>query len=352
MTLQDITASRIFVTGFTGCGKTTLAAKLKAMEPARELIEFDKLFDYINNETLERVYLAMESHSRFVIDALPNIGSNETHNRLVSFMQESPDPPAVIVSLCDKVTWLEFRIPEKRAKGLYPKYSDVKFLEDFDFYHTEVLKRVSAWLETLTVDVYIYHSTSGKLEKIGIRDHLKRVEDLQAKLASASYDKGYQNIDVLGQKGYDDSDPSWRKIQQMPVSFEGKTVCDLGCFHGFYSIKAALEGASSVIGLDRSSEILSVSELIAQCSGVDIGFQVWEGGQPTPECDIALVLNMLHHCENQSQTLQNIQCKNAIFEVNRNQLSIIESVFRIQTMKEGRSYPDRESRLMIYAEKK
>ena len=178
------------------------------------------------------------------------------------------------------------------------------------------------------------------------------LDQLKARFGTRTYDRLYQNIEVLGVIGYDNSAPTWEKIQSLPLSWENQIVCDLGCFHGYFSLKVKEAGAQRVIGLDHSDDILETAKLIAQCSEKDIEFQKWIGGEKTPICDTALVLNMLHHCENQSQTLENIQCKNAIFEVNRNQLSIIDSVFRIQTMKEGRSYPDRESRLMIYAEKK
>ena len=32
-------------------------------------------------------------------------------------------------------------------------------------------------------------------------------------------------------------------------------------------------------------------------------FAQWVGGSPTPECDVAFVLNMLHHCDNEMDTL-------------------------------------------------
>ena len=178
------------------------------------------------------------------------------------------------------------------------------------------------------------------------------ITDLQSHLDTLTYDKGYQNIDVLNITGYDNSYPTLEKIKSLPITFEQKTVCDLGCFHGYFSIHAKKMGASSVIGLDRYAQVLETSRLIASCEGVDVSFQEWVGGELTPTCDIALVLNMLHHCDDQNLTLQNIQCTRAIFEVNQDQLTRIDSVFKIDNIVEGRSYPDRDSRLILLATKR
>jgi len=178
------------------------------------------------------------------------------------------------------------------------------------------------------------------------------LENLQAHFAAQTYDKTYQNIDVLDIVGYDDSRPTLEKIQALPVSFQGQSVCDLGCFHGYFSIHVKKMGASSVIGLDRYEASLDTARLIASCEGVDVSFERWLGGEATPICDIALCLNMLHHCDNETLTLQNMRCSRAIFEVNQDQLATIDATFRIDNILEGRTYPDRESRLILLTTKR
>tara|TARA_Y100000592_G_scaffold100425_1_gene180476 strand:+ start:1976 stop:2518 length:543 start_codon:yes stop_codon:yes gene_type:complete len=178
------------------------------------------------------------------------------------------------------------------------------------------------------------------------------LETLRTLLEEATYDKNYQNIEVLGVVGYDDSLPTWEKLSTFDLDFSGKTVCDLGCFHAFFTIKAKQAGAAKVTGLDRSDELLSMSELIAECSDVEVEFQRWTGGEATPQCDIALVLNMLHHCEDQSLTLQNLNCVEAVFEVNPDQLEIIEQHFTILSMRQGRNFEGRPSRLLIHGKKR
>ena len=95
-----------------------------------------------------------------------------------------------------------------------------------------------------------------------------------------------------------------------------------------------------------------MSALIAECSGADIEFQRWVGGESSPVCDVALVLNMLHHCDDQNLTLQNLNCAEAIFEVNPEQLDVIENHFTILSMRQGRSFEGRASRLLIHGRKK
>lgn len=174
---------------------------------------------------------------------------------------------------------------------------------------------------------------------------------LREHLAQAEYDVNYQDIEVLGIVGYDPSSTSWLKIESL-YSFEGKSVCDLGCFHGYYAIKAREAGAASVIGLDRSQLVLDTAKMISELSGrSEIEYQQWTGGEPTPFCDVALVLNMLHHCADLEETLANINCQSAVFECNQEEVSSISKYFTIQNVVEGRSYAARPSRLIVVGNK-
>lgn len=178
------------------------------------------------------------------------------------------------------------------------------------------------------------------------------LEELQTHLDNLPYDKNYQNIDVLGVTGYDDSEPSYLKIASLPIDWTNKVVCDLGCFHGYYSIKVKELGCDKVIGLDRAESILETARYITECSGSEVEYQLWEGGQPTPQCDIALILNMLHHCPDQAKTLQNVNCEYAVFEVNQAEIMVVSQYFEILEIQEGRAYSSRPNRVIIYAKKK
>ena len=173
--------------------------------------------------------------------------------------------------------------------------------------------------------------------------------ELQTHLETLTYDKNYQDIECLGFKGYDPSEPSWLKIiGELGVQFAGKTVCDLGCFHGYYSIKAKEAGAISVIGLDRAEEILTTARMISKAADIHVEYSLWESQEVPPPCDIALLLNMLHHCPDPEATLRNLKCEEAVFEINQDQLPLVETYFEVMEMTEGRTYPHRESRLLVH----
>lgn len=181
------------------------------------------------------------------------------------------------------------------------------------------------------------------------------LEALRTHFECQTYDKNYQDVDCLGLKGYDRSAPSWEKIlQDLGIDFSNKSVCDLGCFHLYYSLAALKAGASFVYGLDKYQPVLDTSALIAEVEGVSdkISLQQWEGGAETPKCDIALVLNVLHHCTNQELTLKNIQCESAVFEINAEQIPLVSNFFEIKRMTSGREYAHRPPRVLAWGIKR
>ena len=177
--------------------------------------------------------------------------------------------------------------------------------------------------------------------------------DLKTRLQTVGYDVNYQDIECLDIHGYDRSEPTWLKIaNDLNIDFVGKSVCDLGCFHGYYAMKAEQAGASRVIGLDRSEDILETARMISEASSSSVEYMIWESRQQTPRCDIALVLNMLHHCPDQELTLQNIECEEAVFEVNADQIATVNRYFDIIQMVTGREYPQRDPRILLYCRKR
>ena len=172
-------------------------------------------------------------------------------------------------------------------------------------------------------------------------------EQLKELIDQQSYDKYYQDIESIGFTGYSKSHISWRHIEALNIEWKDKVVCDLGCFHGYFSLKVESVGADTVIGLDLSEEVLKTARAINAFSKGNVKFLQWRGGDPTPDCDIALCLNMLHHTEDVEETIANIRCKRALFEVNAPQKRIIEKLFKI--LKEGPSH--RRNRILLFSER-
>ena len=99
---------------------------------------------------------------------------------------------------------------------------------------------------------------------------IKTKEQLKQHLDSQAYDKYYQDIEVLDFLGYSESSKSWNNINKLNIDWTNKRVCDLGCFHSYFGIKAIKAGAKSVIGLDVTMAAIETSKIICELSNVDI----------------------------------------------------------------------------------
>jgi 2-polyprenyl-3-methyl-5-hydroxy-6-metoxy-1,4-benzoquinol methylase len=183
-----------------------------------------------------------------------------------------------------------------------------------------------------------------------------KLNKLRSHIEKQNYDKKYQDIEVLDFLGYSESYKSWNNINKLNIDWTNKRVCDLGCFHSYFGIKAIKAGAKSVIGLDVTMAAIETSKIICELSNVDIKFLKWCGGEDIPACDIAMCLNMLHHCEDQDLTLSKIHssCRYGLFEVNTNQRSLIEKYFNTisETNSDRTNSSDSTKRVIIFTESK
>jgi glycosyltransferase involved in cell wall biosynthesis len=186
-----------------------------------------------------------------------------------------------------------------------------------------------------------YTSLETMLDRINFRA-FKLEEHLQNQ--DKHYDKGYQDIEVLNQVGYSQSYKTWERIQDL-VDWQGKEVLDLGCHHGYFSFKIEDVGGR-VRGLDISSTVVETCRLINEVKGGNVIFEVWADGDPLPEADIILCLNVLHHFKNPDMALSSMKCQTAIFEINQSDLPLVEKHFHIR--QEVSSH--RENRVILVAE--
>src|SRR5512144_2273821 len=96
----------------------------------------------------------------------------------------------------------------------------------------------------------------------------------------ASLGEWFHNIDLAGVKTApqhflgDYPSVVWRGIaSSIPQDLSGRTVLDIGCNAGFYSIEMKRRGAARVVGLDTSDRYLRQARLAAEVCGVDIEFR-------------------------------------------------------------------------------
>jgi tRNA (mo5U34)-methyltransferase len=91
----------------------------------------------------------------------------------------------------------------------------------------------------------------------------------------------------------------WERFQHaMPDDLSGKTVLDIGCNAGFYSIEMKRRGADRVLGIDFDDRYLAQARLAAEASGCDIEFRklsVYDVHQLGERFDLVLFLGVFYH---------------------------------------------------------
>lgn len=91
----------------------------------------------------------------------------------------------------------------------------------------------------------------------------------------------------------------WRRFARaIPEDLSGKSVLDIGCNAGFYSMEMKRRRAARVLSLDSSETYLAQARFAAEVSGLDIEFRrmsVYDVGQLGERFDIVLFLGVLYH---------------------------------------------------------
>lgn len=91
----------------------------------------------------------------------------------------------------------------------------------------------------------------------------------------------------------------WRRFADaVPRDLTGKTVLDIGCNAGFYSMEMKRRGAARVVGIDSDDEYLDQARFAAQVKGLQIEFRrlsVYDVGALREKFDVVLFLGVLYH---------------------------------------------------------
>jgi tRNA (mo5U34)-methyltransferase len=91
----------------------------------------------------------------------------------------------------------------------------------------------------------------------------------------------------------------WRKFAHaIPSDLTGKTVLDIGCNAGFYSIEMKRRGAKRVLGVDFDETYLAQARFAAEMAGKEIEFRelsVYDVGALQERFDIVLFMGVLYH---------------------------------------------------------
>ena len=91
----------------------------------------------------------------------------------------------------------------------------------------------------------------------------------------------------------------WRHLQEaIPADLTGKTVLDIGCNAGFYSLEMKRRGASRVVGIDSDEHYLVQARFAASMSDLDIEFHrmdIYDVPQLKERFDLVLFMGVLYH---------------------------------------------------------
>ncbi len=84
----------------------------------------------------------------------------------------------------------------------------------------------------------------------------------------------------------------------IPADLTGKTVLDIGCNAGFYSLEMKRRGAARVLGIDTDERYLQQARFAAKVSGAEIEFRrmsVWDVGGLGERFDLVIFMGVFYH---------------------------------------------------------
>jgi tRNA (mo5U34)-methyltransferase len=84
----------------------------------------------------------------------------------------------------------------------------------------------------------------------------------------------------------------------LPKRLDGKSVLDVGCNAGFYSLEMKRRGAARVLGIDEDEGYLKQARFAAEVSGLEIELEklsVYDVGRLGERFDLVIFMGVLYH---------------------------------------------------------
>jgi tRNA (mo5U34)-methyltransferase len=115
----------------------------------------------------------------------------------------------------------------------------------------------------------------------------------------------FQNLDLQGVQTAphhflgDYPTCKWRTFEwAIPLDLSGKTVLDIGCNAGFYSLEMKRRGAARVVGIDSDPDYLAQARFAAEVKGMEIEYReldVYRIDRLREKFDLVLFMGVIYH---------------------------------------------------------
>jgi tRNA (mo5U34)-methyltransferase len=129
--------------------------------------------------------------------------------------------------------------------------------------------------------------------------------DIDVARRIAELGEWFHNIDLRGHRTAphhflgDYPAVKWQRFADaIPADLRGRSVLDIGCNGGFYSIEMKRRGADRVVGIDSDDRYLKQAQFAADVSGVTIEFHemsVYDVARLGERFDVVLFMGVLYH---------------------------------------------------------
>jgi tRNA (mo5U34)-methyltransferase len=84
----------------------------------------------------------------------------------------------------------------------------------------------------------------------------------------------------------------------IPADLTGKSVLDIGCNAGFYTLEMKRRGAAEVLGIDTDEHYLQQARFAAEVEKIDVEFRrmtVWDVASLGRKFDLVIFMGVLYH---------------------------------------------------------
>lgn len=105
--------------------------------------------------------------------------------------------------------------------------------------------------------------------------------------------------------------PTWQHVSAaLPADLKGRSVLDVGCNAGFYSVEAKRRGAARVLGIDAQRHEVRQASFVARALGLDMEFRRMSVYDLSPDMvgvfEVTLALGLVYHLKHLVQGLERL----------------------------------------------